>query len=65
MGKRSLVSCMNDSQHTKLWRRLAFERGGDDNSVFQVVDRLTPGFYAGHGIPYDDQSILRKAFGHC
>jgi len=55
---------MNDFQHMKLWRRLAFERGGDENSVFQVVDRLTPGFCAGHGISYEDRVILRKAFEH-
>lgn len=51
---------MNDSQHTKLWRRLAFERGGDDSSVFQVVDQLTPAFNAGRTISCDDHTILRR-----
>ena len=29
------------------------------------MDRLTPGFYAGHGVSYDNYVILRNAFGHC
>lgn len=58
-------SCMNDSQHAKLRRRLAFESSDDDSSVFQVLNQLTPAFKAGRAISCDDHVILRKAFRHC